>query len=127
MDINIDKHFDFFLYETEAETIEAEAEEIKAFLAGSCSYLNSKQRAGIERAAKPLFEKLHQAATAARTEANRRKANIENATDPEIKQILELFYIKGLKLERIADILYCDRTTLSKKIKKYCNRYLDKG
>lgn len=127
MDINIDKHFDFFLYEMEAETIEAEAEEIKAFLAGSCSYLNIEQRAGIERAAKPLFEKLHRAATEARAEANRRKANIENATDPEIKQILELFYIKGLKLERIADILYCDRTTLSKKIKKYCNRYLDKG
>ena len=127
MDINIDKHFDFFLYEIEAETIEAEAEEIKAFLAGSCSYLNSKQKAGIERAAKPLFEKLHQEATAARTEANRRKANIEKIEDQELKEMVTLFYVKRLTLEQISYKLYCDRTTISRKIKKYCEQYLDKG
>lgn len=127
MDNSIHNHFDFFLLEVEAETIEAEAEEIKAFLAGSCSYLNSRQKAGIERAAKPLFKKLHQAATEARAEANRRKANIENIEDPELKEMATLFYAKRLTLEQISYKLYCDRTTISRKIKKYCKEYLEKG
>lgn len=127
MDNNIHKHFDFFLCEAEADIIKAEAEQLKAFFAGACSYLDGRQKGNIERAITPIFNKLHQEETRARAEANRRKANIENAADPEVKKILELFYIKRLTLERMADVLYCDRTTISRKVKKYCKEYLEKG
>ena len=127
MDNSIHKHFDFFLLQVEAETIEAEIEQEKAFLAGACGYLNSKQKGNIERAAKPLFNKLHQKAAKARAEANRRKANIESVEDQELKEMLELFYIKRLTLEEISYKLYCDRTTISRKIKRYCKQHLEKG
>lgn len=127
MDNSTHKHFDFLFPEVEAETIEAEIEQLKAFLGGACSYLNSKQKGNIERAITPLFNKLHQTAAEARTEANRRKANIEKIEDPELKEMVELFYIKRLTLEQMAYKLYCDRTTISRKIKRYCKRYLEKG
>ncbi len=127
MDNNINKHFDFFLYEVEAEIIEAEAEQIKAFLAASCIYLNSRQQGNIEKAIKPTLSKLHREAEGSRAEANRRKANIENIEDQELKEMVKLFYVKRLNLEQIAYKLYCDRTTISRKIKRYCKEYLEKG
>lgn len=127
MDNSIHKHFNFFILEVEAEVMETEAEQIKAFLGQACSYLDSRQKGSIERAITPTLNKLHRAAEASRAEANRRKANIANAEDPEIKRILELFYIEGRTLERMADILYCDRTTISRKVKRYCKQYLEKG
>lgn len=127
MDNSIHKHFDFFLLQVEAETIEAEIEQLKAFLGGACGYLDSKQQGNIERAIKPLFTKLHRAAAKARTEANQRKANIENIEDPELNKMVELFYIKRLTLEEISYKLYCDRTTISRKIKRYCKQHLEKG
>lgn len=127
MNNDINKHFDFFLLEVEAETIEAEIEQIKAFLAGACSYLNSRQKGNVERSITPTLKKLHRAAEANRAEANRRRANIENIEDPELKEMVRLFYIKQLTLEQISYKLYCDRTTISRKIKNYCKRYLEKG
>ena len=127
MNNDINKHFDFFLLEAEAETIEAEAEEIEAFITAACGYLDSRQRNNIIERITPILNKLHGAATKARTEANRRKANIEKIEDQELKEMVTLFYVKRLTLERIADILYCDRTTISKKVKRYCKRYLEKG
>ena len=124
MDNSINNHFDFFLYEVEAETIETEAEQLKAFLAGSCRFLNGEQKSNIDRSTTPLFNKLHQAAARARTEANQRKANIENIEDPELKEMVTLFYVKRLTLEQISYKLYCDRTTISRKIKRYCEQYL---
>ena len=127
MDNSIHKHFDFFLCEVEADIIEAEAEQLKAFFTGACSHLDGGQRSIIFERVKPIFTKLHATAARNRAEAERRKANIENAADPEIKEILQLFYIKRLTLERMADILYCDRTTISRKVKRYCKNHLEKG
>ena len=127
MDNNINKHFDFFLLEAEAETIEAEAEEIEAFITAACGYLDSRQRNNIIERITPILNKLHGAATKARTEANRRKANIEKIEDQELKEMVTLFYVKRLTLEQISYKLYCDRTTISRKIKRYCKQYLEKG
>ena len=127
MDNTIHKHFDFFILEAEADIIEAEIVELNAFYAKACSYLDNVQRSGIYESLSPVLTRLHQAAARDRAEANRRRANIENAADAEIKEILELFYIKRLTLERMADKLYCDRTTISRKVKRYCKEYLEKG
>ena len=57
----------------------------------------------------------------------RRKANIEKIEDQELKEMVTLFYVKRLTLEQISYKLYCDRTTISRKIKRYCKQYLEKG
>ena len=49
---------------------------------------------------------------------------IENIEDSITRQIFELKYIDGLKLEDIAELIGYDRSTIGKKIKKYlkeCN------
>ena len=127
MDNSVHKHFDFFLCEVEADIAEEEAEQLKTFFTGACSHLDSWQRNIVFERLTPILDKLHETAARNRAEAERRKANIENAADPEIKEILQLFYIKRITLERMADILYCDRTTISRKVKRYCKKYLDKG
>lgn len=127
MDNNINAYFDFVLLEAEADLIEAEIEEFKKLTETAGGYFNKKQRNKIERKATRILNKLQGSAARSRAEADKRKDNIENIQDPEIKEIVKLKYIKGLTLEEIADILYCDRTTISRKIKRYCKRYIEKG
>ena len=118
MDNNINKHFDFFFYELEAKQIEAEIEELIAIFTDE-RYLSKCQINNLIQRITPFIDELHRKAAASRDEANRRKENIEKIQDPEIKQIIELYYIKGKTLEQIGYALYCDRTTISRKVKRY--------
>ena len=127
MDKSIDKYFDFFLFDVEADHIEAEAKEIKAIIATACGYLNGVQSSNIIERLTPILNKLHEAAARSRAEADKRKENIERIEDPEVKEIIKLKYVEGRTLENIADLLYCDRTTISKKVKRYCKQHLEKG
>ena len=126
MDNNINKYFDFVLFEIEADCIEEEIEEIKSIIAKSSGYYG-RQRNNVLEKATPIINKLQRAAARSRAEANKRKENIENIPDAEVKEIVKLKYIEGRTLEEIAEILYIDRTTASRKVKRYCNRHLGKG
>ena len=44
---------------------------------------------------------------------------IENVDDPEMQNILTARFIEGKTYEKIGETLYIERTTVSKKIKKY--------
>lgn len=126
MDKSIHKHFDFFWCELEAKILDAEAEDLQKTMAWACNYINNRQ-GSIEREAEQLIDDLHRISAENRAEANRRKANIENIEDPELKEMVMRFYVDRMTLEEISFVMYCDRTTISRKIKNYCIRHLEKG
>ena len=72
MDNNINKYFDFVLFEIEADCIEEEIEEIKSIIAKSSGYYG-RQRNNVLEKATPIINKLQRAAARSRAEANKRK------------------------------------------------------
>lgn len=48
----------------------------------------------------------------------RLEREIEDIEDPEDRTVLRMYYIDNLSMEQIAAVLYCDKSTISRRLKK---------
>ncbi len=46
------------------------------------------------------------------------EGEIDTVDDPDMRTILRMYYIEELSQEEVADAMHCDRTTISKRLKK---------
>lgn len=46
------------------------------------------------------------------------EGEIEAIGDPDMRTILRMYYIEERSQEEVADVMHCDRTTVSKRLKK---------
>ena len=93
----------------EAEQLQGQIEEWQA--------MQSKINNG--NFAESLIAKFQTNQSRAATEAKSLESRINCITDAEIKQIATLYYIERRNFQYIADRLFMDRTTVSKKLKRY--------
>ncbi|WP_286810363.1 hypothetical protein [Bacteroides sp. Phil13] len=46
---------------------------------------------------------------------------VDDIKDSELRQIFELRYIEGKRMQEVADVVHLDRSVVSRKISNYCN------